>query len=59
MKIKIEVDGFRCDKCSHEWIPKSRDIETKQCPKCKTLKWNDSEKKKKFKLIKNGPKELS
>jgi len=41
MKIKIKVDGFQCDKCGHKWVPKSKDIKTKQCPKCKTLKWND------------------
>ena len=36
-KIKIEVDGYRCERCGHEWIPRK---EPRQCPKCKSAYWD-------------------
>ncbi|MBT3582630.1 hypothetical protein HN777_01270 [Candidatus Woesearchaeota archaeon] len=46
-KIKITMDGFRCERCSHKWIPR---IKTKEdpiiCPSCKSPYWNKPKKKK-------------
>lgn len=42
----IEADGYECDKCGHEWIPR-RGKAPKVCPECKSIKWNDGEKEEK------------
>jgi hypothetical protein len=41
-KIRIEVDGFRCARCGHEWIPRKPE-HPRVCPKCKNPFW-DSER---------------
>ena len=41
-KIRIEVDGFRCARCDHEWIPR-KPGHPRVCPKCKSPFW-DSER---------------
>ncbi len=40
--IKVEVDGYRCDRCQHEWLPKDRQSVQLPtvCPKCKSPYWN-------------------
>lgn len=38
-KIKIEVDGYRCERCSHEWV-KRKEAEPVVCPKCKSPYWD-------------------
>lgn len=38
-----ELPKFKCQKCGHEWIP--RVPEVVMCPKCKTYKWNEPQKK--------------
>lgn len=40
---RIKMDGFSCDKCSHEWINRA-DRDPRICPKCKSVKWNDGVK---------------
>ncbi len=38
-KVKLTVDGFRCYRCTHEWIARgSKD--PKVCPKCKSPYWD-------------------
>ncbi len=39
-KIPITVLGYRCERCNHEWVPISYDIEPLACPKCESLAWN-------------------
>lgn len=46
-QVKITVDGFRCERCGYEWIPKCIDVEPKTCPKCKSPYWNIPRKNKK------------
>jgi DNA-directed RNA polymerase subunit RPC12/RpoP len=39
-RIPITVMGYRCERCSHEWVPKNFDSEPNVCPKCKSAWWN-------------------
>ena len=38
-RIKIEVDGFRCARCGHEWVPR-KDEQPRVCPRCKSPFWD-------------------
>jgi len=40
---EIEVDGFRCERCSHECIKRKQD-EPMVCPKCKSPYWDKPKK---------------
>ncbi|MGO9646140.1 MAG: hypothetical protein ACLPY5_15520 [Candidatus Bathyarchaeia archaeon] len=42
-KIKIEVEGYECTRCGHQWIPRSDDHPT-ICPKCKSPYWDRPKK---------------
>lgn len=39
-KVPITVMGYRCERCSHEWIPRDAEHEPSVCPKCKSPYWN-------------------
>lgn len=39
-KVPITVMGYRCERCSHEWIPRDFDEEPRVCPRCKSPYWN-------------------
>jgi hypothetical protein len=43
-KVPITVMGYRCERCSHEWIPRDFDAEPRVCPKCKSPYWNQAKK---------------
>ena len=40
--MKVKVRELKCNKCGHEWYPRSTDV--RMCPKCKSVNW-DKEKK--------------
>jgi DNA-directed RNA polymerase subunit RPC12/RpoP len=44
-RVPITVMGYRCERCSHEWIPRSAEDEPSVCPKCKSPYWNKPRKK--------------
>jgi hypothetical protein len=44
-RVPITVMGFRCDRCAHEWIPRTADDEPRVCPSCHSYLWNQPEKK--------------
>jgi len=44
--VKIVKRGFKCERCSHEWIPKNINFEPTVCPKCKSPYWNKPRKLK-------------
>lgn len=44
--VPITVMGYRCERCSHEWIPKDYEQEPAVCPKCKSPYWNKPKKVK-------------
>lgn len=39
-RVPITVMGYRCERCSHEWIPRDVEQEPSVCPKCKSPYWN-------------------
>jgi hypothetical protein len=40
-RVPITVMGFRCERCSHEWIPRGPgDEEPRVCPTCRSPWWN-------------------
>jgi len=39
-RVPITVMGYRCERCSHEWIPRDIEQEPSVCPKCKSPYWN-------------------
>ena len=46
-KVKFEVEGFECERCSHKWIPRNKKETPAVCPKCKSPYWNKPRKKEK------------
>ena len=42
--IEIKVNGYKCNNCCYEWIPRVKDERPLICPKCKSARW-DKEKK--------------
>ena len=37
---KLQLWGFRCERCGHDWVPREQEQEPKVCPKCKSPYWN-------------------
>jgi len=40
-KVPITLLGFRCQRCGHEWVPRTGE-QPKVCPSCKSPYWNIS-----------------
>ena len=37
----VKLKGYKCDRCKHEWFPRSKIDELPTiCPKCKSPYWN-------------------
>lgn len=36
---KITMMGYRCERCEHEWVPKTPK-KPRVCPKCKSPYWD-------------------
>lgn len=44
---KVKLDGYRCERCEHTWIPRDTTIgEPVICPKCKSPYWNKPRRNK-------------
>ena len=43
-KVIIKVEGYECERCSHQWVPRD-DKPPKVCPKCKSPYWDRPRKK--------------
>lgn len=37
---QITLNGFRCERCAHEWVPRDSTQMPKVCPKCKSPYWD-------------------
>ena len=43
-RVKITLDGWKCERCGHEWVPRQRvphREEPKTCPNCRSSYWNE------------------
>jgi len=45
VRVKIVVEGYRCERCNSEWIPRKKDY-PKVCPRCKSPYWDRKRKNK-------------
>ncbi len=36
--------GYRCERCGHEWVPRSTSREPRSCPKCGSASWDKPKK---------------
>ena len=43
-KIKITLDGYQCERCKHQWIPRGKQNPI-ICPRCKSPYWDKPKKK--------------
>ncbi len=43
---KVKLDGYRCERCGHEWVPRNKDEYPNVCPKCKSPYWDKPRKDK-------------
>ncbi len=37
---KVKLWGYKCERCGHEWLPRTQGQEPKVCPRCKSPYWN-------------------
>jgi DNA-directed RNA polymerase subunit RPC12/RpoP len=37
---KVQIWGYRCERCRHEWVPRDKDQDPKVCPHCKSPYWD-------------------
>lgn len=37
---KVQIWGYRCERCEHEWVPRDRSKDPKVCPACKSPYWD-------------------
>lgn len=37
---KVQIWGYRCERCGHEWVPRDKGQEPKVCPHCKSPYWD-------------------
>ena len=37
---RVTLDGYRCERCGHEWVPRNKAEAPKVCPKCKSPYWD-------------------
>jgi Zn finger protein HypA/HybF involved in hydrogenase expression len=47
--VEIKKKGFKCERCSHEWVPDDINKKPKVCPKCKSPYWDTPRRNKKKK----------
>ena len=48
---KIKLDGYKCERCGHVWLPRiyDNDKDPVICPKCKSPYWNRPKEQQKRK----------
>jgi predicted Zn-ribbon and HTH transcriptional regulator len=53
---KVQLWGYRCERCAHEWLPREKDRDPKVCPKCKSPYWDRPRQADSKRATKRGPK---
>src|SRR4051812_22799621 len=38
--VKVQLWGWRCERCGHEWLPREEGVAPRVCPKCKSPYWD-------------------
>lgn len=36
----IVISGYQCERCKHEWVPRTKTRKPVVCPKCHTPYWD-------------------
>lgn len=44
LMAKIQLDGYKCERCDHEWVPRDKTEKPTICPKCKSPYWDKPRK---------------
>lgn len=47
--VMLQFDGWRCERCEHEWVPRNMTDTPAVCPKCKSPYWNRPRRQPKVK----------
>ncbi len=42
-EITIQIKGYKCERCKHEWVPRAKEYPT-ICPSCKSPYWDKPRK---------------
>ena len=37
---RVQLWGYKCERCGHEWLPREKGQEPTVCPKCKSPYWD-------------------
>jgi predicted Zn-ribbon and HTH transcriptional regulator len=37
---RVTLQGFHCERCEHEWVPRDKTRDPTVCPSCKSPYWN-------------------
>lgn len=51
---RITLKGFRCERCSHEWVSRNKEEDPRVCPKCKSPYWDTPKKQKESTSLHNS-----
>lgn len=43
---RVTIEGFRCERCTHVWVPRAKGEEPRVCPSCKSPYWNTPRQRK-------------
>ena len=49
MNVKVVMDGKRCERCGHVWVPRIKRPVIRICPRCKSPYWDTPRKASKAK----------
>lgn len=53
----VKLDGCRCGRCWHEWIPRDKGVKPRNCAKCKNTYWDVPKKSDDQSEARNGKEE--
>lgn len=43
---RVQLWGYECERCEHQWVPRDKAKEPRVCPNCKSPYWNVPRKSK-------------
>lgn len=53
---KVILEGFGCERCKHEWVPRKREDPPRVCPRCKSPYWDLPRRDQAEPLVEQRPK---